>query len=168
MLGVPVSRVGFGQTPVAPRGVPPALAALAGPTITILPPSTGSLVRSHGASNASLNLGPVSYFKGTSTPGETSRKTLNSFVISSRFVLKIDCPARSSSSLVSVTVSRLDAAASHSISIDGTPIGSAAQTLVQSMPCGSRGEHRLDVEVPISTPAGSIGSSLAFVAMLNR
>jgi hypothetical protein len=40
--------------------------------------------------------------------------------------------------------------------------------LVQSMPCGSGGEHRLDVEVPISTPAGSIGSTVVFGATLNR
>ena len=52
--------------------------------------------------------------------------------------------------------------------IDGTTVGPAAQTLVQSMPCGSGGEHRLDVEVPVSAPAGSIGSTVAFVATLNR
>jgi hypothetical protein len=36
------------------------------------------------------------------------------------------------------------------------------------MPCGSGGEHRLDVEVPVTTPAGSIGSTVAFVATLKR
>jgi hypothetical protein len=67
-----------------------------------------------------------------------------------------------------VTMTRLVAAASHAITIDGTTVGSAAQTLVQSMPCGSGGEHRLDVEVPVATPAGSIGSTVAFAATLNR
>jgi hypothetical protein len=65
-------------------------------------------------------------------------------------------------------MSRLDADRSDAISIDGTTLGSAAQTLVQSMPCGSGGEHGLDVDVPISTPAGSIGSTVAFAATLNR
>jgi hypothetical protein len=36
------------------------------------------------------------------------------------------------------------------------------------MPCGSSGEHRLDVEVPVSTPAGSIASTIAFEATLRR
>jgi hypothetical protein len=36
------------------------------------------------------------------------------------------------------------------------------------MPCGSGGEHRLDVEVPVSTPAGSIGSNVAFAATLQK
>jgi hypothetical protein len=36
------------------------------------------------------------------------------------------------------------------------------------MACGSSGEHRMDVEVPISTPSGPIGSSVVFVATLKR
>jgi hypothetical protein len=65
-------------------------------------------------------------------------------------------------------MSRLDAAASHAITIDGTTVGSAPQILAQSMPCGSGGEHRLDVGIPVSTPAGSIGSTVAFVAALRK
>jgi hypothetical protein len=62
----------------------------------------------------------------------------------------------------------MDAAPSHAIAIDGTTLGYAAQPLVQSMPCGSAGEHRLDLEVPVSTPAGSIGSTVAFQATLRK
>lgn len=50
--------------------------------------------------------------------------------------------------------------------IDGTPLGYGVQTLAQCMPCGSVAEHRLDLEVPISTPAGPIGSTVAFLATL--
>jgi hypothetical protein len=62
----------------------------------------------------------------------------------------------------------LDADDSQIISVDGTTVGSVARTLVESMPCGSGGEHRLDVEVPVSTPAGSMGTTIAFVAAINR
>jgi hypothetical protein len=136
--------------------------------ITILAAATGALVRTQAAGNASLDLGRVSYFKGTSAPGQSRQKNFRSFVISTRFALKVDCPGSPASSQVNVTMSRLDAAASHAIAIDGTSVGPAAQTLVQSMPCGSGGEHRLDVEVPVTTPAGSIGSTVAFVATLKR
>jgi hypothetical protein len=136
--------------------------------ITILAAATGALVRSQAAGNASLDLGRVSYFKGTSAPGQSRQKNSRSFVISTRFALKVDCPGSSASSQVNVTMSRLDAVASQAIAIDGTTVGSAAQIMVQSMPCGSGGEHRLDVEVPVSTPAGSIGSTVAFVATLKR
>ena len=136
--------------------------------ITILAAATGALVRTQAAGNASLDLGRVSYFKGTSAPGQSRQKNFRSFVISTRFALKVDCPGSPASSQVNVTMSRLDAAASHAIAIDGISVGSAAQTLVQSMPCGSGGEHRLDVEVPVTTPAGSIGSTVAFVATLKR
>jgi hypothetical protein len=158
----------FGQPAATRRSITSMVASPAVPTITILGTATGALLRSQGASNASVDLGNVSYFKGSSAPGESSQKNASSFVISTRFALKVDCPASSVASRVNVSISRLDAAASHSISIDGTTLRSVAQTLVQSMPCGSSGEHRLDVEVPVSTPAGSIGSTVAFVATLNK
>jgi hypothetical protein len=168
MLALLASRAAFGQPAGAPRTITPVVAAPAAPTITILSAATGVLVRSLGAANASLDLGGVSYFKGTSAPGESSRRNSRSFVISTRFALKVDCPGSLSSSRVDVTMSRLDAAASHAIAIDGTTVGSSPQILSQSMPCGSGGEHRLDVEVPVSTPAGPIGSTVAFVAALKK
>jgi hypothetical protein len=135
------------------------------PSITILTAATGALVRSQGAGNASLDLGSVSYFKGTSVPGESSRKLPGSFVISTRFTLKVDCPA---SSRIKVGMARTDATPSHTITIDGTTLGTADQILVQSMSCGSAGEHRLDVEIPTSTSAGSIGSTVVFMATLEH
>jgi hypothetical protein len=161
-------RTTFGQPSGAPRTITPVAAAFAAPTITIFAAASGALIRSQAASNASLDLGRVSYFKGTSAPGQSSQKNSGSFVISTRFALKVDCPGSSASSKVKVTMSRLDAAASHAIAIDGTTVGSAVRTLVQSMACGSGGEHRLDVEVPVATPAGSIGSTVTFAATLNR
>jgi hypothetical protein len=159
------SRAAFGQPAGGPRAITPVVAPAA-PTITILAAATGALVRSQGASKASLDLGRASYFHGTSAPGVSSQKDPRSFVISTRFALKVDCPGTAASAQVNVSMSRLDAAASHAITIDGTTVVSTAKTLVQSMPCGSGGEHRLDVEVPVSTPAGSIGSTVAFVATL--
>jgi hypothetical protein len=158
----------FGQRGSVPRNLIPLVAAPAAPAITILAAATGAMLRIQAAGNASLDLGRVSYFERPSNPGETSRKNSGSLVVSTRFGLRVDCPGSSSSSKVNVTVSRLDAATSHAITIDGTTVGSAPQTLVQSMPCGSASEHRLAVEVPVSTPAGSISSTVAFVATLNR
>jgi hypothetical protein len=162
------SRAVFGQQAGAPRSGPAAVTAPAAPTITILTAATGVLLRSQGANNASLDLGGVSYFRGASVSGESSRKNSGSFVISTRFALRVDCPGSAPSSMVDVTMTRPDAAASHVIAIDGTTVGSAPQVLAQSMPCGSSGEHRLDVEVPVSTPAGLIGSTVAFVAELRK
>lgn len=168
MLLLVAGRAAFGQQVGAPRTVTPVVAAPAAPTITILSAATGVLVVSHGAGNASLNLGRVSYFNGASAPGESSQRNPGSFVVSTRFALEVDCPGSSPSSKVDVTMSRLDAAASHAVAIDGTTVGAAPQIFAQSMPCGSAGEHRLDVEVPVSTPAGSIGSTVAFVAALRK
>jgi hypothetical protein len=148
--------------------VSPIVAATTAPTITILTAATGALVRRQGIGNASLDLGRVSYFKGPSTPGQTTRKNPRSFVVSTRFALRVECPGSSSSSTINLTMSRVDADATDDITIDGTRLGLAAQILLQSMPCGSSTEHRLDVEVPVSTPAGPLGTAVAFVATLNK
>ena len=163
-----VNRATFGQRTGNLRSIAPMVASLGAPTITVLSAANGSLVRNLGGSNSSLDLGSVSYFHGKSALGQSVQKNSKSFVISTQFGLRVDCPGSSSSSRVTVTMLRLDADGSHAISIDGTTLGSAAQTLVQSMPCGFGGEHRLDVQVPISTPAGAIGSTVAFAATLNR
>lgn len=163
IMALLVNRAMFGQAAPGPRNMTQVIAA---PTITILPAAVGAMLRSQAANSASLDLGRVSYFRGTSIPGGSSQKKSGSFVTSTRFGLRVDCPGSSPSSIVNVTMSRLDAAPSHAISIDGTTVRPVAQTLVHSMPCGSAGEHRLDVEVPVSTPAGSIGSIVAFEATL--
>ena len=138
------------------------------PTVTILAASSGVAVRNLRANRASLDLGSVSYFQKRSAPGQSMSKNSKSLVISTRFALRVECPASSSSSRVSVTMSRLDGDTLPAIRIDGTTLDSSAQTLTQSMSCGSDGEHRLDVDIPIVAPAGLLGSSIAFVATLSR
>lgn len=165
MLLLLANRAAFAQAAGTPRTTTPVLAAA--PTITILAAPTGAMLESQGVNNASMNLGPISYFKGTSAAGETSQKNPASFVVSTRFELKVDCPGNSSSR-VNLTASRLDASASYTIAIDGISLAPTAQMLVPSMPCGTAGGHRLDVEVPVSTPAGPIGSTVAFTATLRQ
>jgi hypothetical protein len=148
-----------------PIGTPKA-AAVGAPTITVLTAVTGALILNQGPGSASLNLGGVSYFRGTSTSGETSQRNSKSFVITTRFALRVDCPGSPASAQVSIAASRMDASAAYAMAIDGIKLGTTVQTLEQSMPCGSAGDHRLDVEVPTSTPAGSIASTVAFKATL--
>lgn len=162
------NQAAFGQPGSNPRMIPLVGTAPGAPTITILTSATGALVRSLGASNASLDLGRVSFFQGTSAPGQSLRKNSKSFVISTRFDLRVDCPGSTSFSRVTVTMSRLDSDGAYAISVDGSALGSAAQTLVQSMPCGSGGEHRLEVNVPISSPSGPIDSTIALAAALDK
>ena len=157
-----------GQAPGAPRTAISAATVLAAPTVTILSAATGVLIRSQLAGTASVDLGHISYYKGASTPGETSQKQSGALVVSTRFALRVDCPGSTPSSTVMVTMSRLDEAPSHAIAIDGTKLGSMTQILIPSMPCGSLAEHRLDLEVPVSTPAGTIGSNVVFLATLKR
>ena len=159
-------RGALGQPAVHARTPAPVALTPEPPRITILAAAAGALVRSEGAAGASLDLGSVSYFKGAPAAGESSRKTTGSLVISTRFAIRIDCPGRPWSSRVNVSMARTDVGPSHAIAIDGTTLGSTAQILAPSMACGSSGEHRLDVEVPVSTPAGPIGSTVAFTATL--
>jgi hypothetical protein len=158
----------FAQRLGAPPTGPPVIPVPSAPTITIQTAATGAMIRSLGTGSASLDLGRVSYFKGTSAPGESRQKKSRSFVIATRFALTIDCPGSSPSTKVSLTMSRLDAAAAFAIFIDGTTLGPAAQTLTSSMACGAASEHRLEVEIPSTEPAGSIGSTVVFLATLTK
>jgi hypothetical protein len=167
MLAPLVNGPAFGQ-PSSNRRTPPPISVTGAPIITILAASTGAMLQSEAPGNASLDLGRVSYFKGASAPGESSKKTPVSLVISTRFVLRVDCPGSSSMSQVNVTMSRADATETHAMAIDGIKLGTAPRTLAQSMSCGSSAEHRLDVEVPVTTPAGPIGSNVAFEATLRK
>ena len=146
-----------------PAGAPKAASA-SPPAITILTAPTGALIQNLGTGSSALNLGPISYFRGASVTGASSQKVPNSFVITTRFALRVDCPGSPASSQVNLFVSRVDSGASYAMAIDGIKLGTAPQTLEVSMPCGSAGEHRLDLEVPTSTPSGSIGSTVAFKA----
>jgi len=177
-LGLLVHRVVCGQPAGAPRTIQPlaavsaasaASAASTAPIVTLLAAASGVLVRSLGAGNASLDLGGISYFKGSSASGESSAKTPNSFVVTTRFALKVDCPGHPAGSRqVSVSMSRLDASSPYAMSIDGISLGITERTLAPSLPCGSESEHRLEVEVPVAAPPGSIGSTVAFVATLRN
>lgn len=168
MLAPLLACAASGQPSGGPRSASLEWTASAAPTITILPASTGGLVRSEATGKASLDLGRVSYFRGAAAPGASSKKNSGALVISTRFALKVDCPGSSSSAHVNVSMSRTDAAATHALTIDGIRLGATPQILDLSMPCGSRSEHRLEVEVPVSTPAGPIGSNVAFEATLRK
>src|SRR5579862_8497012 len=90
MLALFAKPGAFGQ----PAGVP----RIISPVVTILPAVTGALLRNQGAGNASVDLGRVSYFHGTSAPGQSSQKQPGAFVITTRFALKVDCPGTSAAS----------------------------------------------------------------------
>ena len=162
------NRAALGQPAGVPRSLTPVAAAPGAPTVTIFTAATGGSIRSHGAGNASIDLGRISYFKGSSAPGLHSQQRSRSLVVSTRFSLKVDCPGSSRSSQVAVTMSLLDADPLHPIDIDGSRVGPAAQPLVASMLCGSSGEHRLELEVPVSAPPGPLGINVAFVATLKK
>jgi hypothetical protein len=168
MLAPLLAITAFGQPAGGSRSSLPVVPASAAPTITILSAPTGAMLRSEGPGNAALDLGKVSYFKGATAPGESSKRTSGSLVISTRFQLRVDCPGSIPSSRVNVSMSRTDAAATHDMAIDGIKLGTAPRPLAESIPCGSSSEHRLDVEVPVSTPTGPIGSTVAFAATLRK
>ncbi len=162
------NRAAFGQPAGAPRSLTTVTAAPGAPTVTILTAATGAPVRSHGAGSASLDLGRISYFKGSSVPGLHSQRRSRSLLISTRFSLKVDCPGSSRTSQVEVSMSLLEADPLHPIDIDGSRLGPAPQTLTPFMLCGSSGEHRLEVEVPASAPPGPLAINVAFLATLKK
>jgi hypothetical protein len=159
LLALIASQAAFAQVAGAPR------VAVLTPVISIVSSPSGVPVRTFGQGDSVLDLGAVSYFRGASIAGESTSKQPGAMVVSTRFTFRVDC---SPASLVDVTMTRLDADPSHGIAVDGITVSTAAQVFAQSLLCGTSGEHRLDLEVPISTPAGTMASTVAFVATLRK
>jgi hypothetical protein len=130
------------------------------PTITILPAASGAPLQSHSGGSASLSFGRAAYYGGPRAPGVVAHKKINSLVLSTRFALKVGCSGWSS--FVEVTMSLFTMDPSYTVSVDGAELTTAPSVTV--LPCGSLSEHRMDVEVNTTRPAGPIGSTVSFSA----
>lgn len=156
---------GFAADADRARAVAQVVAAAASsgqPTITVLSSASGAPLQSYAAGSAALSLGHAAYYGGRLSPGVAAQKNSSSMVLTTRFALRVDCPASSPSPSALVNVYLLDMDPSYVVSVDGRTLSSVP--LVVSQWCGSVTEHRVDVEIPKTRPAGPIGSTLAFSA----
>lgn len=146
--------------------LPPWIASASGrsqPTVTVLPAPSGAALQSDAAGGASLNLGQVAYYSGGHlAPGVSAKKNHTALVLSSRFGLRVDCGAGSRSSLAEVTISLADIDPSYTVSVDGVKLSPVPSVTV--LRCGSVTEHKVEIEVPKTRPAGPLGSAITFSA----
>src|SRR6266851_9708818 len=61
------------------------------PTISVMPSPAGASLLSYMAGRASVDFGRAAYFGGRAVAGTSARTGHNSFVLSTRFKLKVDC-----------------------------------------------------------------------------
>lgn len=130
------------------------------PSISVLTTASGAPLQSIGAGSASLALGRTAYYSGQAAAGVTQQKTSGSMILVTRFALKVDCGAQSS--LAEVSMSLLSPDPFYTVSVDGIKLSAADSLTV--LRCGSMSEHRLEIEIPKTRPAGPIGSTVWFSA----
>ena len=139
---------------------------LSQPTVTVLPAGNGAPVEGYGAGGASLSFGQAAFSGGHPAPGVVERKSGSSMILSTRFDLKVACNAGARSSWAEVSISLATVDASWSISMDGVRLSSAP--FVTELPCSSVTEHRLDVELSDTAPAGPFDTAVSFSARNSR
>ena len=81
-------------------------------------------------------------------------------VLATHFALKVDCGG--AQSLADVVISLSTGDFSYAVRVDGVTL--SVLGAVQSLRCGSVSEHRLEVEIPKTRPAGLLLGTVSFSA----
>ncbi len=148
----------FAQQPSNPL---PAAPPPGPPVLTISPASSGAFIQSYSGGSASMDLGRFSYFGAMPAAGTSLQKSAGSLVISTRFLLTVNCPGKNSST-ADIAVFLADASSQPVFFLDGIRLSHVSQPLTVSQPCGSSTEHTLEMTVPATAPAGPIAETLNF------
>ncbi|MGJ5815261.1 hypothetical protein [Paludibaculum fermentans] len=130
--------------------------------MTILAAASGAPMHGLGTANPALSFGHTSYYAGRSAPGVSQRSSGGSIVMTTQFALKVDC-SDTQAVLVEIEMTLISPDASYTVIVDGAPLSTMTSATVQR--CGSVSEHRLEIEVPKTRPAGPFGSTVSFTAI---
>jgi hypothetical protein len=162
MLALPLLSMAEDRARTPAMRIMAATADQGKPSITILAAASGAPLQTFSPGSASLNLGRAAYYGGHSASGVSQQKNTGSMVLMTRFALKIDCGG-GQSSLAEVRMTLLLPDPSYAVSVDGTKLSTAEFPTI--LRCGSVSEHRVEIEVPKTRPAGPIGSTVSFSAI---
>ena len=83
-------------------------------------------------------------------------------ILSTRFALQVDCGAAPAATIAEIAVSISGINPSYSITVDGVKLSPGRSPIM--LPCGSKTEHTLELEVPKERPGGAIGGTISFAA----
>jgi hypothetical protein len=146
------------QTPTPAPVISPRVQAVALPT--------GANVQAAGSGFGSLNLGHVSWAHQTQAFGTSHKKDKQSFSVSTKIGLRLECSAADTGRIVSVAASLQQSDSRFNIAIDGVRLSTSPAVFSPSVLCGTTGEHTVEIGVPVTAAPGPISPSLIFQVTL--
>lgn len=160
--------VAWGQRPQSSttraRAIPSRAQANAENTsITFLTSPNGSPVHSLGADQSVLNLGSLSYATPAQVDHEETQRQKNSFVVSTRFGLRIGLPSAHPAGTATVSAYLLNANPLQTVWVDGVRLSMTPRIIGRQVSYGVVTEHVLKIEIPVSMPAGQISDSIRVI-----
>ncbi len=157
--------------PAHAQGVKPKQALLvvqapgSGGSVSITFVQIGAAITQAGAGQASLDLGPLSYYGGSNRPGVTSRASGGVLQVSTDFGIRVD---RQGQAVKTATVSAfLLGSSTASASIDAIPLLSSTQVITPDATFGVVVPHTLSIGIPTTSPAGPLSVSVGIMAVTN-
>ena len=153
------------------QAVPAASAALASNLLSalvvqVMASGAGANVRATGSGFGSVDLGHVSWSKPPQAEGVTYTKDQSSFTMATRIGLHVGCSASDAGRLASVSAFVQQAGSTYVILLDGVKMSLSPAVVMAAADCGSTTQHWLQLQVPVTAPAGPINPSLGFGVVL--
>lgn len=181
LLGISVC-VAWGQRPPAPTVGAIAISSHAQPhretsVITFLTSEDGAPVHSLGPNEGVLSLGSISYFLQPEVKGVEIQRQKDSFIVSSRFDLRVDFSHahredtatdrghRRDTAMVSACL--LSPTAAGTVWLDDVPLSMTPRIIGRQVSYGTITEHVVKIAVPISMPAGQLLDSIGVIVTPN-
>jgi hypothetical protein len=171
LLGISVC-VARGQRPTSHTARATAIPSHAQPgrestSITFLTATNGSPVHSLGSDQGVLNLGSFSYFPGADVNGAEIRRQKDSFIVSTRFGLRIGLSNGHRAGTATVSAFLLSPDPLRTVWVDGVRLSMTPGIIGRQVSYGAITEHVLKIAVPISMPAGQLLDSIGVIVTPN-
>jgi len=173
VLGIIVLVAGYGWTQTGTQGhrVPAAVikrsaTVPASISVSFVELPDGAQLMGGRRGHGELVMPPVAYGMGAPKAGVRVERRTSSFIVSSRFGLRVDGPSGASGSAV-VSAFLLTPDPYCMYFLDGIKLSMTPQVVAARSRFGAVTEHRLDVEVPVNMTVGAAANNIGFTAVPN-
>lgn len=136
-------------------------------SITFLAAPNGSPVHCLGSDAGVLNLGSFSYSPRADVTGAEIRHQKDSFIVTTRFDMRIGLPNSHSAGTATVSAFLLSSNPLRTVWVDGVRLSMTPGIIGRQVSYGGITEHVLKIAVPLSMPAGEISDSIGVIITPN-
>ena len=136
------------------------------PVVQVVTLPDGAMVHSAAPGQGTVDLGRISWAGRALSLGTSHRKERDSFTVTTRFGLRLDCSAADSGSRGTVSAFLRESDFLYATVLDRVKLSLAPSVIAPAMVCSSVTEHLVEITVPISAPPGTLNTNIGFSVSL--